>query len=167
MPNYITADGARRLQEELAHLRSKERPKIVQEVAEAAAQGDRSENAEYIYGKKKLREIDRRIHTLTKRLESAVVVTPQARADGRIFFGAVVEVEDEDGTASTYHIVGEDETDPKAGRISWRSPLGRALLNKKEGDGVTFRKPAPSVAGSTVRSTETIEVELTVLAVRY
>jgi transcription elongation factor GreB len=167
MPNYITQDGARRLQEELANLRSKERPRIVQEVAEAAAQGDRSENAEYIYGKKKLREIDRRMHFLTKRLESALVVSPQERADGRIFFGAVVDVEDEDGALFTYHIVGEDETEPKAGRISWRSPLGRALLNKKEGDGVTFRKPAPTVAGSTIRSTETIEVELTIVAVRY
>jgi transcription elongation factor GreB len=166
-PNYITADGARRLQEELAQLRSAERPKIVQEVSEAAAQGDRSENAEYIYGKRKLREIDRRMHFLTKRLETAVVVTPAPRPDGRIFFGATVDVEDEEGATATYQIVGEDETDPGAGRISWRSPLGRALLNRKEGDAVTFRKPAPSVAGSTVRSTETIEVELTIVAVRY
>ena len=166
-PNYITADGARRMQEELAHLRSKERPKVVQEVSDAAAQGDRSENAEYIYGKKRLREIDRRMHYLTKRLETAVVVTPEPRADGRIFFGATIDVEDEDGETATYQIVGEDETEPAAGRISWRSPLGRALLNKKEGDAVTFRKPAPTIAGMTVRSTETIEVELTIVAVRY
>jgi transcription elongation factor GreB len=166
-PNYITAAGARRLQEELAHLRSKERPKIVQEVADAAAQGDRSENAEYIYGKKKLREIDRRMHYLTKRLETAVVVAAEERPDGRVFFGATVDVEDEDGTVCTYRIVGEGETDPKAGHISWRSPLGRALLNKKEGDAVTFRKPAPTAAGSTVRSAETIEVELVVAGVRY
>jgi transcription elongation factor GreB len=166
-PNYITAEGARRLQDELAGLRSKQRPRIVQEVADAAAQGDRSENAEYIYGKKKLREIDRRIHYLTKRLETAVVVSPEERADGRIFFGATVEVEDEDGVNAIYQIVGEDETNPQAGRISWRSPLGRALLNKKEGDAATFKKPAPTVAGSTVRSTETIEVELTIVTVRY
>jgi transcription elongation factor GreB len=166
-PNYITLEGARRLQDELASLRSKERPRIVQDVADAAAQGDRSENAEYIYGKKKLREIDRRIFMLTKRLETAVVVTPQERADGRIFFGATVEVEDEDGATSTYHIVGEDETDPTSGRISWRSPIGRALLNKKEGDAATFKKPVPTVAGSTIRSTETIDVELTIVTVRY
>src|ERR1700687_5684969 len=96
-PNYITPGGARRLQEELAHLRSKERPKTVQEVSDAAAQGDRSENAEYIYGKKRLREIDRRIRFLSKRLDDAVVVTPEDRADGRVFFGAIVELEDEDG----------------------------------------------------------------------
>jgi transcription elongation factor GreB len=166
-PNYITAAGARRLQDELAHLRSRERPKVVQDVADAAAQGDRSENAEYIYGKKRLREIDRRIHFLTKRLETAVVVAPEERADGRVFFGATIDVEDEEGATATYQIVGEDETDPKAGRISWRSPLGRALLNKREGDAATFRKPAPTVAGMTVRSTETIEVELTIIAVRY
>ncbi len=166
-PNYITGDGARRLQEELGHLRSKERPKVVQEVSDAAAQGDRSENAEYIYGKKRLREIDRRMHYLTRRLESAVVVTPEARPDGRIFFGATVDVEDEDGETVTYQIVGEDETEPKAGRISWRSPIGRALLNKKEGDTVSFRKPVPTVPGMTIRSTDTIEVELSIVRVRY
>src|SRR5438552_14748312 len=111
-PNYITLEGAKRLQDELGELRSRLRPKIVQEVAEAAAQGDRSENAEYIYGKKKLREIDRRMHHLTKRLESAVIVSPERRADGRIFFGAMVDVEDECGATATYQIVGADETDP-------------------------------------------------------
>src|SRR5262245_52215596 len=95
-PNYITREGAKRLQDELGHLRSKERPKVVQEVADAAAQGDRSENAEYIYGKKRLREIDRRIRFLTKRLEAAHVVTAPASTT-RVFFGATVEVEDEDG----------------------------------------------------------------------
>src|SRR5689334_12754976 len=155
----MTPEGAKKLADELRQLVEVERPKVVQEVSDAAAQGDRSENAEYIYGKKKLREIDRRIHYLTKRLETAVVVTPQERADGRIFFGATVEVEDEDGATSTYHIVGEDETDPTSGRISWRSPIGRALLNKKEGDAAMFKKPAPTVAGSTIRSTETIDVE--------
>src|SRR5580692_6479687 len=127
-PNYITPQGAKRLQEELGTLRSKERPKVVQEVADAAAQGDRSENAEYIYGKKRLREIDRRIHFLTRRLESAVLVQPGSQGRDRIFFGAIVELEDEEGKATRYQIVGEDELDPKLGRITWRSPVGRALL---------------------------------------
>ena len=155
-PNYITREGARKLQEELADLRSRQRPKIVQEVADAAAQGDRSENAEYIYGKRKLREIDRRIHWLTRRLESATVVEPRApEGNGdRVFFGAVVEVEDEDGTRATYRIVGEDEIDLKRGHISWRSPLGRVLLKRKTGDAVLFRRPSG-------------EIELTILRVRY
>jgi transcription elongation factor GreB len=155
-PNYITREGARKLQEELADLRSRQRPKIVQEVADAAAQGDRSENAEYIYGKRKLREIDRRMHWLTRRLESATVVEPRApEGNGdRVFFGAVVEVEDEDGTRATYRIVGEDEIDLKRGHISWRSPLGRVLLKRKTGDAVLFRRPSG-------------EIELTILRVRY
>ena len=156
-PNYITLAGAKRLQEELAHLRSKERPKVVREVSDAAAQGDRSENAEYIYGKRRLREIDRRMQFLTRRLEKAVIVEP--RVDGgekkkKIFFGAIVLVEDEDCAKATYQIVGEDEIDLKIGRISWRSPLGRALLGKKEDDTIVFRKPSG-------------EVEMTILAVRY
>lgn len=157
MTNYITREGAKRLQEELAELRSKARPKIVQEVADAAAQGDRSENAEYIYGKKKLREIDRRIHWLTKRLESAHVVEPSERPEDerdRVFFGATVEVEDEDGNSKTYTIVGEDEIDTARGRISYKSPLARVLFKKREGDSVLFRKPAG-------------EVELTIVAIRY
>jgi len=156
-PNYITRGGATRLQRELADLRSKQRPKIVQEVADAAAQGDRSENAEYIYGKKKLREIDRRIHWLTKRLESAHVVDPADRPEGerdRIFFGATVDVEDEEGEVKTYQIVGEDEIDLQTGRISYRSPLGAVLLKKREGDTVVLRRPNG-------------EIDLTVVAVRY
>jgi len=154
-PNYITRQGARRLQEELVELRTKQRPKVVQDVADAAAQGDRSENAEYIYGKKKLREIDRRIHFLTKRLESARVVEPTDRPDiERVFFGATVEIEDEDGKLSTYTIVGQDEIDTVRGRISYKSPLARTLLKRREGDSFTFRKPAG-------------EVELTILSIRY
>ena len=137
MTNYITRAGAKKLQEEIVRLRSG-RPKVVQDVADAAAQGDRSENAEYIYGKKKLREIDRRIHFLTKRLEAA----------------QVVELEDEDGAKMRYQIVGEDEIDLKRNRISWRSPLGRTLLGKKVDDVVVFRRPSG-------------EVELTLLSVRY
>jgi transcription elongation factor GreB len=155
-PNYITREGARKLQQELADLRTRQRPKIVQEVADAAAQGDRSENAEYIYGKRKLREIDRRMHWLTRRLESATVVEPRAPdgSAGRVFFGAIVEVEDEDGVRATYRIVGEDEIEPNRGHISWRSPLGRVLLKRKAGDAVIFRRPSG-------------EVELTIVSVRY
>ncbi len=153
-PNYITPEGAKRLQEELGQLRSKERPKVVTEVADAAAQGDRSENAEYIYGKKRLREIDRRMRFLTKRLEAAVVIAPGAQARDRVFFGALVKVEDEDGKETCYQIVGEDEIDLARGRVSWRSPIGRVLLKKKEGDTVLLRRPSG-------------EVELTVVEVSY
>ncbi len=141
-PNYITPDGARRLSEELGRLRSVDRPRTVQEVADAAAQGDRSENAEYIYGKKKLREIDRRMHYLTKRLESAVVVDPKAQKADKIYFGATVEVLDEEEKRSVYRIVGEDETDSKSGAISWRSPVGGSLLGKRVGDVVVVHRPA-------------------------
>jgi transcription elongation factor GreB len=154
-PNYITPAGAKKLQEELTHLLLKERRKVVQEVADAAAQGDRSENAEYIYGKKRLREIDRRIFFLTKRLDSAVLVAPdQARKDGKVYFGATVEIEDEDGSRTSYQIVGEDEIDLTRGRVSWRSPIGRSLLKKGEGDTVLLRRPSG-------------EVELTVVSVKY
>lgn len=154
-PNYITRRGARRLQEELVDLRTKQRPKVVQDVADAAAQGDRSENAEYIYGKKKLREIDRRIHFLTKRLESARVVSPEDRPEaGRVFFGATVEMEDEDGKVSTYTIVGQDEIDVQRGLISYKSPLARAIHKRREGETIVFRKPAG-------------EVELTILSIQY
>ena len=156
-PHYITRPGARRMQEELVELRTKQRPKIVQDVADAAAQGDRSENAEYIYGKKKLREIDRRIHYLTKRLETATVVGPADR-DGsetdRVFFGATVAIEDDDGKEVTYQIVGADEIDLAKGRISYRSPLGRALLKRKVGETVVFQRPSG-------------EAELTILSVVY
>jgi transcription elongation factor GreB len=153
-PNYITREGAKRLQDEIIELRSKARPKIVQEVADAAAQGDRSENAEYIYGKKKLREIDRRLHFLIKRLEIATVVEPRVDPKGRVLFGATVDLEDEDGKTATYRIVGADEIDTNAGDISWRSPLGRALLGKKAGDTFAFKRPSG-------------DIEMTILEVRY
>ena len=152
-PNYITPEGARRLSEELARLRS-ERPKVVQEVADAAAQGDRSENAEYIYGKKKLREIDRRMRFLTYRLKDAVVVDPKQQRGDKVFFGATVEVEDEDGVRATYRIVGEDEVDSANGDISYKSPIGRALIGKRVDDVITVRRPSG-------------EVELSILTVRY
>src|ERR1700683_4052171 len=130
-PVYITRIGAKKLQQELSDLRAHQRPKIVQEVSEAAAQGDRSENAEYIYGKKKLREIDRRIHWLTKRLESVTVVESQTGPTSVVYFGAYVDVQDEDGALATYRIVGEDEINLDQGDISWRSPIGRSLLKKR------------------------------------
>src|SRR6187551_3979545 len=108
MPNYLTPEGAKKLQTELNQLLNVDRAKVVHEVAEAAAQGDRSENAEYIYGKKKLREIDRRVRFLTKRLESAVVVKPGEQSGDVVRFGATVEVEDEDGNRRKYLLVGPD-----------------------------------------------------------
>ncbi|HEY4118421.1 MAG TPA: transcription elongation factor GreB [Byssovorax sp.] len=153
-PNYITKLGARRLSEELGHLRTVERPRVVTEVADAAAQGDRSENAEYIYGKKRLREIDRRMRYLTKRLESAVVVEPAEQKGDKIFFGATVDVEDDDGAALVYVIVGEDESDGKRRHVSWRSPIGRALLGRRAGDVVTVPRPIG-------------DLELSIVAVRY
>lgn len=149
-PVYLTRAGAERLRSELHELLHRERAKVVGEVADAALQGDRSENAEYIYGKKRLREIDRRIRFLTKRLESAVVVTSelvrdaQARASDTVTvrFGARVLVEDEEGVQKIYELVGPDESDPSAGRISYESPLGKALLKRRAGDVVTVKRPA-------------------------
>jgi transcription elongation factor GreB len=151
---YITREGAKKLQEELADLKAKLRPKIVQEVADAAAQGDRSENAEYIYGKKKLREIDRRIHWLTKRLESITVVEPRTGPIEIVYFSAYVEVEDEEGAHKVYRIVGEDEIDLARGHVSWRSPIGRALLRRRTGDMVVLKRPVG-------------QVELTIVDIRY
>jgi len=136
---YITPEGFRRLQDELERLWKVERPRVTAEVSAAAAQGDRSENAEYIYGKKKLREIDRRLRFLSKRLDSLTVVPPKAHAE-RIFFGAWVTVE-EDGEEATYRIVGPDEFDVRAGKISVDSPLAKALLGKREGDEVVVQRP--------------------------
>lgn len=152
--NYLTPDGAKKLAGELLKLTTVERPKVVQEVADAAAQGDRSENAEYIYGKKRLREIDRRIRFITKRLDDAVVVRPDEAQRGTVFFGAYVEVEDEDGSRKTYHLVGMDEADPAKGKLSWQSPVGRALLKRRVGDVVTVKRPAG-------------EVELAIISIRY
>jgi transcription elongation factor GreB len=144
-PNYLTPSGAQKLQEELRHLASIERPKIVTEVADAAAQGDRSENAEYIYGKKRLREIDRRIHFLTKRLESAVIVDPSQMDHDEVRFGATVVVEDEEGNRKTYVLVGTDESDPAQGALSYLSPVGKALMKRRVGDTVTVRRPVGDV----------------------
>ena len=141
--NYITPGGHARLKSELDHLLRTERPQVVEVVHWAASNGDRSENGDYIYGKRRLREIDRRIRFLTKRLGIAEVVDParQQSAD-QVFFGATVTIGDEQGGEQTYQIVGVDETDFARGRISWISPLARALLKAREGDLVRFQSPA-------------------------
>ncbi len=141
--NYITPGGHARLKAELDHLLRTERPQVVEVVHWAASNGDRSENGDYIYGKRRLREIDRRIRFLTKRLDIAEVVDParQQSAD-QVFFGATVTIGDEQGGEQTYQIVGVDETDFARGRISWVSPLARALLKAREGDLVRFQSPA-------------------------
>jgi transcription elongation factor GreB len=144
-PNYLTPAGHKQLADELSRLMSVERPKVVREVAEAAAQGDRSENAEYIYGKKRLREIDRRVQFITKRLDSAVVVRPEELGGDVVRFGAVVEVRDEDGNAKTYTLVGPDEADPAKGKLSFQSPLGQALMKRKVGDVVVVKRPAGEI----------------------
>ncbi len=145
MPNYLTPEGAKKLAAELNQLLNIDRAKVVHQVAEAAAQGDRSENAEYTYGKKKLREIDRRIRFITKRLEDAVVVQQEADAHAEVRFGASVDVEDENGKKSSYQIVGPDEASPGEGRISYQSPLGRALMKRKVGDVVSVTRPAGEI----------------------
>ncbi|MBN2359204.1 MAG: transcription elongation factor GreB [Deltaproteobacteria bacterium] len=139
--SYITGEGARKLRAELDRLLTVERPRVTQQVSEAAAQGDRSENAEYIYGKRRLREIDRRLEWLSKRLDQLTVVTEPPPAQDRVFFGAWVVLADEDGAEVEYRIVGPDETDTKNRWISMDSPLGRALLRKEVGDEVTVQRP--------------------------
>jgi transcription elongation factor GreB len=141
--NYITPAGHARLKTELDHLLRVERPSVVEAVHWAALNGDRSENGDYIYGKRRLREIDRRIRFLTKRLDIAEVVDParQENAD-QVFFGATVTICDEQGSEQCYQIVGVDETDFGRGHISWVSPLARALLKAREGDAVRFQSPA-------------------------
>jgi transcription elongation factor GreB len=145
VPNYLTPEGAKKLTEELQKLASVERPRVVSEVSDAAAQGDRSENAEYIYGKKRLREIDRRIRFIQKRLDAAVVVRPGEVQHGEVRFGAFVEVRHEDGKASRYCIVGPDEADPGARKISFQSPLGKSLMKRKVGDIVVVERPAGAI----------------------
>ncbi|HEU0265104.1 MAG TPA: transcription elongation factor GreB [Geobacterales bacterium] len=140
--NYITPAGMKRLQEELDHLWRVERPVVTQRVSAAAAEGDRSENAEYIYGKKRLREIDRRVRFLRKRIEAVTVVSEPPRQQDRVYFGAWVRVENERGEESVYRIVGPDEFDVARGEISIDSPVAQALLRKQEGADVPVRRPA-------------------------
>ncbi len=140
-PSYITPEGYRKLEEEAARLWSDERPKLTKAVAIAAAEGDRSENAEYIYGKKKLREIDQRLAFLSKRLDALTIVDSRPADESRVFFGAWVTLEDEDGELDTYRIVGPDETDLKQKHISVESPMAKALIGKREGDEVEVPRP--------------------------
>jgi transcription elongation factor GreB len=152
--NYITPGGHRRLQEELVRLWKQERPALVTTVAWAASNGDRSENGDYIYGKRKLREIDKRIRYLSKTLDKATVVDNSGKTHQRVHFGATVTIENENGEEREVTIVGVDELDSGDARVSWRSPLARALLTAKVGDTVTLRAP---------RGPERLEI----IAVRY
>jgi transcription elongation factor GreB len=152
--NYITPGGHRRLQEELARLWKVERPPVVATVAWAAGNGDRSENADYIYGKRRLREIDRRIRHLSKLLDQAVVVDNAGKTHQRVYFGATVTILYESGDEREVTIVGVDELDSEAARISWRSPLAKALLTATVGQTVTLHAP---------RGPERLEI----IAVRY
>jgi transcription elongation factor GreB len=139
--SYITPEGFRRLQAEADQLWRVERPRVTREVSDAAALGDRSENAEYIYGKRRLREIDGRLRFLAKRMDELTVVktTPEQRE--RVYFGAWVEIEEEGGKRRELRIVGPDESDPARGLLSLESPLGRALMGKRAGDEVQVRRP--------------------------
>lgn len=140
--NYMTVQGYRRLRAELMQLMNKERPDVVQIVSWAASNGDRSENGDYLYGKKRLREIDRRIRFLTKRLEIAEVVDPGLQPNrDQVFFGATVLYSDSQGEEFRVTIVGVDEAEPLQGRISWISPVARALIKAREGDTVVLRTP--------------------------
>ncbi len=151
--NYITPAGHARLKAELEHLVKRERPHVVEVVAWAASNGDRSENGDYIYGKRRLREIDRRIRFLTKRLDIAEVVDPLRQGNNdQVFFGARVLIADSDGSENTYTIVGVDEANASLGRISWISPLARALIKAREGEVVRFQSPVG------VREIEILEV---------
>jgi len=153
--NYMTPEGFKKIADEMEFLARIERPKTVQEVSDAAAQGDRSENAEYIYGKKRLREIDRRLNFLSSRLKNVQVVDPKTQSGDRVYFGATVVTEDEDANTRTWRIVGVDETEPAEGKISWRSPLGRVLMKRRVGDTVTVQKPTGDA------------IEHTILEIRY
>src|SRR4029450_9754170 len=156
--NYMTPGGFARLKGELDQLVGTERPQLVATIAWAAGNGDRSENGDYIYGKKRLREVDRRIRFLVRRLDRAEVVDPLARGgrddDDRVFFGATVEVINERGEPRTVSIVGVDEIDTARGYISWVSPMARALIKAREGDTVTLQTPGGAE-------------ELEIAAVRY
>jgi transcription elongation factor GreB len=162
--NYITPGGLQRLREELRFLLTRERPAVTEIVTWAASNGDRSENADYKYGKRRLRQIDSRIRFLTKRIEAAVVVDPEAPRTGaaaaKAFFGATVHYETAEGVERVVSIVGADEVDLKRNHISWVSPLGRALMKSEEGDTVTLQAPGGTTQLTVLEvSYERIEVE--------
>ena len=144
--SYITPDGQKRLSEELAYLWKVKRPQVTRAVADAAAMGDRSENADYIYGKKQLRQIDSRIRFLSKRLSELTVVDRTPDDTSTVYFGAWVEIEDIEGTVYKYRIVGPDETDSDKGFISLDSPMAKALLRRTEGDEVVVSRPNGTAA---------------------
>ncbi len=152
--NYITPQGLQKLRDELRAILDVHRPELVKVVSWAASNGDRSENGDYLYGKKKLREFDKRSRFLSKRIEIAHVVDPLSQTGPKVKFGATVKVRGEDGKTKKYSIVGVDETNPAHGRISWISPIGLALLQGSEGDAVTLKTPKG-------------EEELEILEVRY
>ncbi len=156
--NYITPAGYARLTHELQQLLDRERPELVKVIAWAASNGDRSENADYIYGKRRLREIDRRIRFLTQRLEIAEVIDPARTGVEQVFFGATVTYCDRNGVAHTISIVGQDEVDPARGRVSWISPVARALNKARTGTVVSVRTPAG------VEELEVLEVRYVELA---
>lgn len=139
--NYITPQGFKRLSDEFEQLSRRERPELCKTIAWAAANGDRSENADYIYGKKRLREIDRRVRFLAKRINEALIIDPESQCSEYVKFGATVTVSDQDGTRKQYFLVGVDEIDTDKNHISWKSPIGNALLNKEVGDEVEVKTP--------------------------
>lgn len=140
--NYITPKGLQKLQDELHQLARLERPEVTKTVAWAASNGDRSENADYIYGKKRLREIDRRVRFLTSRIDKAIVVDPAKSQSEKVQFGATVTIEDEDdGSTKIISIVGVDEINTEKNQLSWRSPLGSSLIGKEVGDTILIRIP--------------------------
>lgn len=151
---YITPEGFRRLQEEAERLWTVERRRVTREVSEAAALGDRSENAEYIYGKRRLREIDRRLRFLAKRMDALTVVRSRPDPSGRVYFGAFATLEEPNGSHREIRLVGVDESDPGRGLVSIASPLGRSLLGREEGDEILLRTPRG-------------ERRLTLVSVRY
>jgi transcription elongation factor GreB len=139
--NYITPEGMAQLRAEYGALLNDERPKLVEVIAWAASNGDRSDNADYIYGKRRLRQIDARLHFLQGRMEAAQVVDPKDLTGNKVVFASTVTMTDEDGKTHIYKIVGQDEFDIATGKISWKSPVATALLGKKTGDEVKIKKP--------------------------
>jgi transcription elongation factor GreB len=150
-PGYITAEGFRRLQEEADFLWNKKRPEVTAAVTAAAAEGDRSENAEYIYRKRQLAEIDRRLRFLGNRLDALSIAAEKPKNDGRVYFGCWVTIEDEDGNQACYRIVGPDEWDSKQGEISVESPMATALLGKQVGEDVEVQRPGGATCFLIVR----------------
>jgi transcription elongation factor GreB len=141
-PRYITPEGFRRIAAEHERIWTELRPRVVAEVEAAAALGDRSENAEYLYGKRRLRELDRRLRFLSERMDELTVVEPRPHPSGRAYFGAWVVVEGGDGEERSYRLVGPDEADAASGLVSVEAPLGRALLGKASGDVARVQRPA-------------------------